>query len=96
MMDSRVARNSGRHSFSSAVGRGSKSHDFDHDRRMISSTSSIVAEGNSVSGKSSKKFVAIQWIDCVRSLINPFWCCPHVVNLLSEKFAEWFRNVGIH
>jgi len=54
MMDSKVADNSGRHSFSSAVGKGSKSHDFDDDRRMIASTSSIVAEGNSVSGNPAK------------------------------------------
>jgi len=54
MMDSRVEDNSGRHSFSRAVGRGSKSHDFDDDRRMIASTSSFVAEGNSESGSPAK------------------------------------------
>jgi len=54
MMDSKVADNSGRHSFSSAVSRGSKSHDFDDDWRMIASTSSIVAEGNSMSGSPVK------------------------------------------
>jgi len=54
MMDSRVADNSGRHSFSSAVGRGSKSHDFDDDRQMIASTSSTVAEWNSMSGSPAK------------------------------------------
>jgi len=54
MMNSKVADNSGRHSFRSAVGRGSKSHDFDDDRRMIASTSSIVAEGNSMSGSPAK------------------------------------------
>jgi len=41
MLDSKVANNSGRHRFSSALGRGSKSHDVDDDRRMIASTSSI-------------------------------------------------------
>ena len=54
MMDSKVADNSGRHSFRTTVGRGSKSHDFDDDRRMIASTSSIVAEGNSLSGSPTK------------------------------------------
>ena len=70
MMDSKVVDNSGRHSFRSTVGRGSKSHDFDDDRRMIASTSSIVAEGNSLSGSPTKGFVAIQWINCVRILID--------------------------
>jgi len=54
MMDSKVVDNSGRRSFSSAVGRGSKSHDFADDRRMIASTSSIVAERNSMSGSPGK------------------------------------------
>ena len=54
MMGSKVADNSGGHSFSSAVGKGCKSHDFDDDRWMIASTSSIVAEGNSVSGSPAK------------------------------------------
>ena len=54
MMDSKVAENSGRHSFGSAVGRGSKLHDFDDDRQMIASTSSIVAERNSMSGSTAK------------------------------------------
>jgi len=71
MMDSKVADNSGRHSFSRAVGRVSKSHDFDDDRWMISSTSSC-RRREFRERKSIKRFVAIQWIDCVRSLINPF------------------------